>query len=85
MNKVQHIIQGLYGISESEKMIPNKNARFTLNKTVECLETALEEHEKEIRNKTIEEFSEKIKTIYPFTLLELEELDKLIEEMRNVK
>lgn len=49
------------------------------------IEVALEEHEKEIRNKTIEEFSEKIKTIYHFTLLELEELDELIEEMRNVK
>ena len=47
MDKVKHIIQGLYGISESEKMIPNENARFTLHKTIECLEKALEEHRNE--------------------------------------
>ena len=56
MNKIQRIIQGLYGISESEQMMPRESARFTLNKTVECLELALEEHDKEIRAKAIDEF-----------------------------
>ncbi len=64
MNKVEHIIQGLYGISESEKMMPNENARFTLNKTVECLEIALEEHDKEIREKTINGLVNKLKKLY---------------------
>ena len=58
MNKVQHIIQGLYGIAESEKMLPNENARFTLRKTVECLEKALEEHDKKIHDAAIDKFAE---------------------------
>ena len=37
MKKIKSIIQGLYGISESEKMMPKESARYTLNKTVECL------------------------------------------------
>ena len=47
--KIKHIIQGLYGISESEKIMPNENARFILNKTIECLEIALSECEQEIQ------------------------------------
>ena len=61
MNKIKSIIQGLYGISESENMISKESARFTLSKTVECLELALKEHDKEIRAKVIDEFAERLK------------------------
>ena len=61
MNKIQRIIQGLYGISESEQMMPRESARFTLNKTVECLELALVEYDKEIRAKAIDEFAHQLK------------------------
>ena len=64
MNKIKSIIQGLYGISESENMISKESARFTLSKTVECLELALKEHDKEIRAKAIDEFAEKIQWEY---------------------
>ena len=45
----------------------------------------LEKENKEIRSKTIDEFVERIKEVYPFTILELEQLDELAEEMRGVK
>lgn len=37
---IKRVIEGLYGIAESEKMIPNESARFTLKKTVDCLKQA---------------------------------------------
>lgn len=49
------------------------------------LENSLEEHDKEIRNKAIDEFAERIKEVYPFTILELEQLDEIAEEMRGVE
>ena len=58
--KMQRIIQGLYGIAESKKMLPKESARFTLKKTIECLEMALKEHDKEICDKAIDEFAEKL-------------------------
>lgn len=61
MEKIQHVIQGLYGIAESEKMLPKESVRFTLRKTVECLEKALGEHDREIRNATIGEFAKLLK------------------------
>ena len=36
----------------------------------------------EIRANVIDEFAEKVKEIYPFTLLELEELDGIAEQMK---
>ena len=39
----------------------------------------------EIRNKAIDEFAERIKEVYPFTILELEQLDEIAEEMRGGK
>lgn len=40
---------------------------------------------KEIRNKAIDDFAEKVKEIYPFTILELEELDKVAEQLKADK
>lgn len=45
----------------------------------------LEKKNKEIRNKTIDEFVERTKEVYPFTILELEQLDEIAEEMRGVE
>lgn len=35
------------------------------------------------RAKAIDEFAERIKAIYPFTILELEQLDEITEEMKK--
>lgn len=91
LNKVQHIIQGLYGISESEKMIPNESARFTLQKTIECLEKALTTSEAEIRARVIDEFAERLHELcgfedgfyqYPFLLHE-SRIDEIASQMKE--
>lgn len=64
MKKIKSIIQGLYGISESKKMIPKESARYTLNKTVECLEIALEQHNQEVE--TLIQKQDKIKEILKY-------------------
>ena len=45
----------------------------------------LEKENKEIQSKTIDEFVERIKEVYPFTILELEQLNELAEEMRGAE
>ena len=39
----------------------------------------------EERNKAIDEFAERIKEVYPFTILELEQLDEIAKEMRGAE
>ena len=80
---IQSIIQGLYGISESEKMIPKENARFTLYKTIECLENALKQYEQEIKNKTIDDFAERVKVDIDASYYELFLIDELVEKMKE--
>ena len=41
------------------------------------------EHDAEIREKAIDEFVEKVKGVYHFTILELEELDEIAEQMKG--
>lgn len=41
------------------------------------------EYDKEIRNKTIDEFSERMKEEFYFTLLESQEIDRIIKEMKG--
>ena len=36
-----------------------------------------------LRNKAIDDFAEKVKEIYPFTILELEELDSIAEQLKE--
>lgn len=90
--QIHSIIQGLYGISESEKMMPKEAARFTLSKTVECLKTALEQYEEEIRKQTITEIEAELKekafysSIYDDScqwIVKLEDVDKIAKEMKN--
>ena len=45
----------------------------------------LEKENKEIQSKTIYEFVERIKEVYPFTILELEQLNEIAEEMRGAE
>lgn len=47
-----------------------------------CICNNVERERKEIRNKAIDEFVERVKEVYPFTILELEQLDKTANEMR---
>lgn len=57
--RISSILQGLYGISESETMMPKESARFTLNRTIHCLEVVLlqaEQTEAELRTSIINEF-----------------------------
>lgn len=52
--------------------------RYIMN----ILENSLEEHNKEIRNKAIDEFAERVKEVYPFTILELEQLDEIAGQLK---
>lgn len=45
----------------------------------------LAKENQEIRNAVIDEFAERIKEVYPFTILELEQLNELAEEMRGAE
>ena len=45
----------------------------------------LAKENQEIRNAVIDEFVERIKEVYPFTILELEQLNELAEEMRGAE
>ena len=47
-------------------------------------EKLLMDKTQEIRAKAIDEFAERVKEVYPFTILELEQLDEIAEEMRGV-
>ena len=81
--KVECIIEGLYGISESEKMMPNKTAREILNDTIKCLEKALVEQEIIIRAKAINDFADRVISEYhqlPTTLGYTEEIIRGIAE-----
>ena len=42
----------------------------------------LTKENQEIRNAVIDEFVERIKEVYPFTILELKQLDEIAEEMK---
>ena len=46
------------------------------------VEQALEHYEKEIRNKAIDDFAEKVKEIYAFTILEEEKLNEIAEQLK---
>lgn len=80
---IQSIIQELYGISESEKMIPKESARFTLCKTIECLENTLKQYEQEIKNKTIDDFAERVKVDIDASYYELFLIDELVEKIKE--
>lgn len=41
------------------------------------------EHDAEIRAKAIDEFAERLKKVYPFTILEMEQLDEIAEQMKG--
>lgn len=71
-------------------MIYQKNLRATITINNEALQKMVDEKVKEIefdiqgiRNKAIDDFAEKVKEIYPFTILELEELDKVAEQLKE--
>lgn len=46
-------------------------------------EGAVYSTEQEIRDKAIEEFAKRIKDVYPFTVLELEQLEEIAEQMKG--
>lgn len=61
---------------------------FDTNISLMCTDVAnrleeLEKENKEIRNKTIDELVERVKEVYPFTILELEQLDEIAEQMKE--
>ena len=47
------------------------------------VEQALEHYEKEIRNKAIDDFAEKVKEMYAFTILEEEQLNEIAEQLKE--
>lgn len=95
MKKIKSIIQGLYGISESEKMMPKESSRYTLNKTIECLEIALEQYDTKLQTdlKTLTEKQNKIKEILKYREIAFDsnefgatysDLDNIIEQISDV-
>lgn len=74
-----------YSINEEfckETMMMMRDFIGRASHLLDCADVKIKKAKKTARNKAIDEFVERVKEVYPFTILELEQLDKTANEMR---